>query len=47
MEARGPDEVAEDAEMVLPKASVVVKSHCLVSAVFGRIDGVLFVFPPE
>jgi hypothetical protein len=48
-EARGPGEVAvaEDAEIVLPKASVVVKSHCFVSAVFGRIDGVLFAFPPE
>jgi hypothetical protein len=49
-ETRGPGEVAgaavEVAEMVLPKASVVVKSHCFVSAVLGRIGGVL-VFPPE
>jgi hypothetical protein len=47
-ESRGPGEVAvaEDADMVLPKASVVVKSHCFVSAVFGRIGGVL-AFPPE
>jgi hypothetical protein len=48
LESRGLGEVAvaEDADMVLPKASVVVKSHCLVSAVLGRIGGVL-AFPPE
>jgi hypothetical protein len=44
--SRGAGEVAEDAEMVLPNASVVVKSHCFVSAVFGRMGGVLE-FPPE
>jgi hypothetical protein len=36
-EVRGPGEVAvaEDAETVLPRASVVARSHSFVSAVLG------------
>lgn len=47
-EARGPGEfaVAEDADIVLPRASVVVKSHCFASAVLGR-NGGLVMFGPE
>ena len=30
---------AEDADKVLPRASVVVKSHCFASTVFGRTGG--------
>lgn len=44
--ARSPGEVTEEAEIVLPRASVVVKSHCFSSAGFGRADGVLEL-PPE
>lgn len=46
--ARGPGEVAvvEVADIVLPRASVVVRSHCFASAVFGRIGG-LVTLPPE
>lgn len=46
--ARGPGEVAvvEEWDMVLPRASVVVKSHCFVSAGLSRVVGVL-AFPPE
>jgi hypothetical protein len=45
---RGPGEVAvvELAERVLPRASVVVKSHCFASAVLGRMGG-LVTLPPE
>lgn len=35
----GADVAVEVADMVLPSASVVVKSHCLVSAVLGRSGG--------
>lgn len=44
---RGP-EVADVADMVLPSASVVVRSHCFASAVLGRMGaGGLVALPPE
>lgn len=48
-ETRGPGEVAvvEEPDIVLPRASVVVKSHCFASAVLGRMGGVLLALPPE
>jgi hypothetical protein len=44
---RGPDEAeAEDADMVLPRASVVVRSHCFASTVLGRMGGLLLALVP-
>ena len=44
---REPDEAeAEDADMVLPRASVVVRSHCFASTVLGRMDGLLAALEP-
>lgn len=44
---RGPDEAeVEDAEMVLPRASVVVRSHCFASTVLGRMGGLLVALAP-
>lgn len=37
---RVPDEaLVEDTEMVLPRASVVVRSHCFASTALGREGG--------
>lgn len=46
-EARGPRDcaVVEDADIVLPRASVVAGSHCLGSAVFGRNGGLVTLGP--
>ena len=40
------ERVVEVPDMVLPRASVVVRSHCFVSAVLGRMGGVLLALPP-
>ena len=46
LELRGPEVVADvdDAVMVLPRASVVVKSHCFAST-FGGIEGLVTLVP--
>jgi hypothetical protein len=44
---RGPEEAeAEEADMVLPRASVVVRSHCFASTVLGRMGGLLAALEP-
>ena len=44
---RGPEEAeAEEADMVLPRASVVVRSHCFASTVLGRMGGQLAALEP-
>ena len=44
---RGPVEAeAEEADMVLPRASVVVRSHCFASTVLGRMGGLLAALEP-
>lgn len=44
---RGPEETeAEEADMVLPRASVVVRSHCFASTVLGRMGGLLAALEP-
>ena len=44
---RGPEEAeAEEADMVLPRASVVVRSHCFASTVLGRMGGLLVALEP-
>jgi hypothetical protein len=44
---RGPDVAeVEDADMVLPRASVVVRSHCFASTVLGRMDGLAVALAP-
>ena len=47
-EARRPGELAvvDAADMVRPKGLVVVRSHCFVSAVLGRI-GAVTALPPK
>ena len=44
---RGPEEAeAEEADIVLPRASVVVRSHCFASTVLGRMGGLLAALEP-
>ena len=44
---RAPVEAeVEDAEMVLPRASVVVRSHCFASTVLGRMGGLAAALAP-
>ena len=44
---RGPEEAeADEADMVLPRASVVVRSHCFASTVLGRMGGLLAALEP-
>lgn len=44
---RAPNEAdVEGAEMVLPRASVVVRSHCFASTVLGRIGGLAVALAP-
>lgn len=43
---REPDAAgAEEADKVLPRASVVVRSHCFASTVLGRMGGLVGLVP--